>query len=100
MTRFLDRRALLAAAGTAAVGALAAQPARALTVEPASPELAAMLAARCEGPGLHVRVLADLLDRLGVDRSDDVAVARVEAMPCPVCGCSLASPERASAPRP
>lgn len=100
MTRFLDRRALLAAAGTAAVGALAPRPGRALSIEPAPPAVAAMLDGRCEGPGLHLRILSDLLDRLGVDRSDSAAVARVQAMPCPVCGCNLTAPERESAPRP
>lgn len=91
----VDRRWLLA-------GALVLVPLRraaALTIEPASPDVTALLNARCEPASLHERLVRDLLARFAALGNEE-AQAQVRAMACPICGCSLAAalPEPATKP--
>jgi hypothetical protein len=93
----VDRRLVLAGA-LGAVGALAPRRrAAAFQIEPASPAETALMAGRCEGVSVHQQVVRDLLVRFAALGPAE-AEARVRAMACPICGCSLASALPADAP--
>jgi hypothetical protein len=82
----VDRRLVLGA-----LGALASvRHARAFQVEPASPDVTAMMNARCEAASAHERLVRDLMVRFAA-LGEEEAEARVRAMACPICGCSLAA---------
>jgi hypothetical protein len=82
----LGRRGALGALA----GLLPLAAARAFQIEPASPGVAAMLAARCEDAAAHRRLVQELLERYAGLGAEEAA-ARVRAMACPICGCSLAA---------
>jgi hypothetical protein len=95
----VDRRLLLAGAlGAGALGALAPlRRAAAFQIELASPAETALMAARCDGVSVHQQVVRDLLVRFAALGPAE-AEARVRAMACPICGCSLASALPADVP--
>ncbi len=82
----VGRRLLLAGA----LGSLVPTArAPAFQIVPASPEVAALLNARCEPAAAHERLVQELLVRFaGLGEAE--AQARVRATSCPTCGCSLA----------
>jgi hypothetical protein len=83
----LDRRLVLAGA----LGALAPlRPAAAFQIAPASPAETALMTGHCETVSAHQQLVRDLLVRFAA-LGEAEAEARVRAMACPICGCSLAS---------
>ena len=95
----VDRRRMLG--GVLGVGALGAllpvRRAAAFQIEPLSPEATQMMNARCETASVHQRLVRDLLVRFAA-LGEAEAAARVRAMTCPICGCSLADAVPAAAP--
>ena len=92
------RRVLVSAVGAGALGALAPlHRAAAFQVEPASPAVTALMNAHCEAVSAHEQLVRDLLVRFAA-LGEGEAAARVRAMACPICGCSLAAAVPAAPP--
>ena len=81
----VDRRLVLGALGAL----VSLRQAQAFQIEPASPDVTAMMNARCEAAATHQQLVRDLLVRFAA-LGEEEAEARVRAMACPICGCSLA----------
>jgi hypothetical protein len=92
----VDRRLVLAGA-LGALGALAPmRRAAAFQIEPASPDVTALMNARCEAASVHEQLVRDLLVRFAA-LGEEEARAQVRAMACPICGCGLAGAVQAVA---
>jgi len=100
----MDRRRFLGQAGRAALAcgvALAAGPALAFRIEddapPSDPRVRALVG-RCEIQSEHERMIAELVAELEGRESRAAALAEVQAMRCPLCGCPLAASLPADSP--
>lgn len=100
----MDRRRFLGQAGRAALAggvALAAGPALAFRIDddaaPSDPRVRALVG-RCEVQTEHERMIADLVAELEGRETREAALAEVQAMRCPLCGCPLAAALPADSP--
>jgi hypothetical protein len=80
------RRAILALLGCA----LAARSAHALRIEEATEPALEAYRERCETQALHADIVRQLYREIRIREGEERAREILQALPCPVCGCSLA----------
>ena len=83
------RRGLLAGAATVLAGLGASRTALALSAEPMDVATQRLMANACHDRTAHVRLLAELAEKLG-DITPEQRQRVLEAAACPFCGCRLA----------
>jgi hypothetical protein len=80
------RRAILGLLGLA----LASRSAHALRIEEATESALEAYRERCETQALHAEIVRQLYQEIRAREGEERAREILQALPCPVCGCSLA----------